>query len=216
MTIIKPIIRKVILKLKEFQKQASMLSQFGRRTPFQILISTVLSARTKDTTTIPICKVLFAKYPDAEHLVKANLSVLKMTLYGIGFYNVKAQRIKDISRILLDKFNGQVPKTLNSLLSLPGVGRKTANCVLVYAFRKPAIPVDVHVHRIANRLGWSNTKTPEESEQALMKLVPKNLWVDVNEHFVVHGQTICTPTSPFCSKCPIMGWCKKVGVVKSR
>lgn len=206
----------VIHALEQEQQAESMLSQFGERSSFQILISTVLSARTKDTTTIPICKVLFEKYPDAKSLAKADTKILHKILYGIGFYKVKSQRIKEISKILLEKYRGDVPKILDELLALPGVGRKTANCVLVYAFRVPSIPVDVHVHRISNRLGWIKTKTPEESEQALMRLIPKNLWVEVNEHFVVHGQTICKPISPFCSKCPVFKYCKRAGVKTSR
>ncbi|MBI4141246.1 endonuclease III [Candidatus Woesearchaeota archaeon] len=206
----------ILRALEEQQQDESMLSQFGERSPFQILISTVLSARTKDTTTIPICKVLFAKYPDAKSLARADTKILHKILYGIGFYKVKSKRIKEISKILLEKYHGEVPKKLEELISLPGVGRKTANCVLVYAFRVPSIPVDVHVHRISNRLGWIKTKTPEETEQALMKLVPKEFWVEVNEHFVVHGQTICKPISPFCSKCPVSDYCKRIGVVSNR
>lgn len=206
----------VIKALEKEQQNETMLSQFGERSAFQILISTVLSARTKDTTTIPICKVLFDKYPDAQYLAKANTKALHKILYGIGFYRVKSQRIKEISKILLEKYSGEVPKTLDELILLPGVGRKTANCVLVYAFRVPSIPVDVHVHRISNRLGWVQTKIPEETEQELMRLVPRELWVEVNEHFVVHGQTICKPVSPFCSKCPVYDYCERIDVKASR
>jgi len=209
-------IRKIISALEESQKQETMLSQFGKRSAFQILISTVLSARTKDTTTIPISKALFEKYPNAKSLAKADIKTLHKILYGIGFYKVKSVRIKEISKILLEKFNGQVPKTLEELISLPGVGRKTANCVLVYAFKVPSIPVDVHVHRISNRLGWIKTKTPEESEQELMKIVPQELWIEVNEHFVVHGQTICKPISPMCSKCCVFKMCKRIDVKTNR
>lgn len=209
-------IKQVISALEQEQQQESMLSQFGNRTPFQILISTVLSARTKDTTTIPISKKLFSTYPDAKSLARASIKTLHKILYGIGFYKVKSQRIKEISKIVLEKFAGEVPKTLEELTSLPGVGRKTANCVLVYAFQVPSIPVDVHVHRISNRLGWIKTKTPEESEQQLMKIIPRELWVEINEHFVVHGQTICKPISPFCSKCPVYEHCKRVGLTSRR
>lgn len=209
-------INEVIKELENAQKQETMLAQFGTRGAFQILISTALSARTKDTTTIPISKKLFEKYPDAKSLAKADIKTLQKILYGIGFYKVKSQRIKQISKELLERFNGKVPKTLEQLISLPGVGRKTANCVLVYAFKIASIPVDVHVHRISNRLGWVRTKTPEETEQALMKIVPKELWIEVNERFVAHGQTICKPVSPLCSKCPIFKLCKRIGVQKSR
>jgi len=209
-------IKITISALEKSQHEKTMLSQFGKRSAFQILISTVLSARTKDTTTIPISKKLFEKYPDAESLSKADIKTLHKILYGIGFYKVKSKRIKEISKILLQKLNGKVPQTLEELISLPGVGRKTANCVLVYAFQIPSIPVDVHVHRISNRLGWIKTKTPEESEQQLMKIVPRELWIEVNEHFVVHGQTICKPISPMCSKCCVFNMCKRIGVEMHR
>lgn len=206
----------VLKALESFQKQETMLSQFGKRSSFQILISTILSARTKDTTTIPICKKLFEKYPSAEQLAKAKSSDVQRIIYGIGFYKTKAARIIEVAKILVEKYGGGVPADIEKLLDLPGVGRKTANCVLVYAFRKPSIPVDTHVHRISNRLGWVKTKSPEETELALQKIVPKKYWVDVNEHLVTHGQTICVPISPFCSKCPVFKYCRRIGVVTQR
>ena len=206
----------VLKALESFQKQETMLAQFGTRSAFQILISTILSARTKDTTTIPISKKLFAKYPSAKNLAAADMKEIQKMIYGIGFYKTKAARIIEVAKILCEKYGGLVPDSLEKLLELPGVGRKTANCVLVYAFRKPSIPVDTHVHRISNRLGWVRTKTPEETEQALLKIVPRKYWVEVNEHLVTHGQTICVPISPFCSKCLVFKYCKRVGVVKHR
>ncbi len=206
----------VLKALESFQRQETMLSQFGRRGPFQILISTILSARTKDTTTIPICGKLFTKYSSAEQLAKAKASDVQRIIYGVGFYKTKAPRIVATAKILCEKYGGQVPDSLEKLLELPGVGRKTANCVLVYAFRKPSIPVDTHVHRISNRLGWVKTKTPEKTELALQKIVPKKYWAEVNEHLVTHGQTICVPISPFCSKCPVYKYCGCVGVKVSR
>ncbi|MEM7813275.1 MAG: endonuclease III [Candidatus Aenigmatarchaeota archaeon] len=194
----------------------TMLERFSDSDPFMILVSTVLSARTKDTTAIPIARRLFRKYKTPEDFARSSVKRLKKELYGVGFYREKAKRLKALSRALLEKHRGYVPRTLEELLELPGVGRKTANCVLVYAFRKPAIPVDVHVHRVSNRLGLVKTKKPEETEVALMKAVPKRYWIELNELFVRHGQTTCMPVSPFCSRCAIRRYCKRVGVKKSR
>jgi len=193
-----------------------MLERFSDNNPFMILVSTVLSARTKDTTTMPIAERLFRKYKKPEDFLKLPTKRLEKLIYGIGFYHEKAKRLKALSAALLEKHGGRVPQRLEQLLELPGVGRKTANCVLVYAFRKPAIPVDVHVHRVSNRLGIIKTKTPAETEIALMKMVQRRYWVDVNELFVRHGQTVCTPLAPFCSRCPIRKWCRRIGVKRSR
>lgn len=194
----------------------TMLERFGDSDPFKILVSTVLSARTKDATTIPIAERLFKTYKTPDDFLRIPTARLERLIYGIGFYKQKARRLKALSRILLEKHHGRVPQQLEQLLELPGVGRKTANCVLVYAFRKPAIPVDVHVHRISNRLGLVRTKAPVETERALAHVVPKRYWIELNELFVRHGQTICVPVSPFCSRCPIKTYCRRVGVKKSR
>lgn len=207
---------KVLETLKKYQKKETMLSQFGSRGHFQILISTILSARTKDITTIPICKKLFAKYSSVKDLAKADVSDVRKIIYGIGFYKTKAVRIVEVAKILCDKYECVVPNNIEELLELPGVGRKTANCVLVYAFQKPSIPVDTHVHRISNRLGWVKTKSPEETEKELLMIVPKEYWIDINECFVAHGQTICAPISPFCSKCLIYEYCKRISVTTHR
>ena len=127
---------------------------------------------------------------------------------SIGFYHVKARRIIDVAGIIHSEYGGKVPKDLASLIKLPGVGRKTANCVLVYAYEKPAIPVDIHVHRISNRLGLVSTKTPEETEFALMKKIPKKFWLEINDTFVMYGQNICKPISPMCEVCRIRRGCK--------
>jgi len=184
--------------------------------PFTVLVSTVLSARAKDTATIPIANRLFRNYKTPKDFDELPLKRLEKLVYGTGFYRQKAKYIKALSRVLLEKHGGKVPRTFEELIALPGVGRKTANCVLVYAFRKPAIPVDVHVHRVSNRLGIVCTKKPEETEIELMRLVPKKYWIDVNELLVGHGQTVCVPVSPFCSKCTIVKLCKRAGVKKSR
>ncbi len=176
--------------------------------PYKILIGTILSARTRDETTTNVIKMLFSKFKTPEELSRANLKEIKELIQKIGFYNVKAARIKEVSKILVDKYNSKVPPHLEDLLSFPGVGRKTANCVLVYGFRKPAIPVDVHVHRISNRIGIVNTKKPEETEIVLQKSINRKYWIAVNETFVVFGQNICLPIKPKCNVCRLTKLCK--------
>ena len=176
--------------------------------PYKILIGTILSARTRDETTTNVIKMLFSKFKTPEELSRANLKEIKELIQKIGFYNVKAARIKEVSKILVEKYNSKVPSKLEDLLSFPGVGRKTANCVLVYGFRKPAIPVDVHVHRISNRIGIVNTKNPEETEIVLQKSIDRKHWISVNETFVVFGQNICLPIKPKCNVCRLTKLCK--------
>ncbi len=175
--------------------------------PFSILIGTILSARTKDENTAKVVKSLFSIYSNAEELACARLEDVEEIIHSIGFYHVKARRIIDVARIIHTQYKGLVPDSLEKLVELPGVGRKTANCVLVYAYEKPAIPVDIHVHRISNRLGLVKTKTPEETEQELMKKIPKELWLDINDTFVMYGQNICKPVSPMCGVCKIRRRC---------
>lgn len=176
--------------------------------PFKILIGTILSARTRDETTTNVIKMLFSRFKNPEELSRANLNELKQLIQKIGFYNVKAIRIKEVSKILVDRYNSKVPSNIDDLLKFPGVGRKTANCVLVYGFRKPAIPVDVHVHRISNRIGIVNTKKPEETEIVLRKSIDRKYWTAVNETFVVFGQNICLPIKPKCNLCRLTKICK--------
>ena len=175
---------------------------------FSILIGTILSARTKDETTTKAVKVLFSKYKNAKDLANAKTKDVEKIIKSIGFYHVKSKRIIEVAKIINSKYKGKVPDNLEKLVELPGVGRKTANCVLVYAFDKPAIPVDIHVHRISNRLGLVDTKTPEETEQELMRIIPKKFWIDINDTFVMYGQNICKPISPMCNVCKIKNNCK--------
>lgn len=175
--------------------------------PFSILIGTILSARTRDENTTKIVKLLFSKYKNPKQLANAKLKDVEKIIKPIGFYHVKAKRIIDVAKIIDSKHNGKVPQNLEELVDLPGVGRKTANCVLVYAFDKPAIPVDIHVHRISNRLGLVNTKTPEETETELMKKIPKKYWLEINDTFVMYGQNICKPITPLCDVCKIKNYC---------
>ncbi len=176
--------------------------------PFSILIGTILSARTKDENTTKVVKKLFSKYKSAKALSNAKIKDVEKLIRSIGFYHVKAKRIIDVASIINSKYKGKVPSSLDELIQLPGVGRKTANCVLVYAYDKPAIPVDVHVHRISNRLGLVDTKTPEDTELELMKKIPKKYWLEINDTFVMYGQNICKPISPQCTVCKIKKRCK--------
>ena len=175
--------------------------------PFSILIGTILSARTKDESTARVSKELFKKYKTAKQLANAKIKDVEKIIKSIGFYHVKARRIIEVSKIIDSQYKGKVPDNLEKLVELPGVGRKTANCVLVYAYEKPAIPVDIHVHRISNRLGLVQTKNPEETEFELMKKIPKKFWLDINDTFVMYGQNICKPISPMCNVCKIKNSC---------
>jgi len=176
--------------------------------PFSILIGTILSARTRDETTTKVVKNLLSHYKSAKTLSNAKIKEIEKIIKPIGFYHVKARRIIDVASILNSKYHGKVPNDFEKLIDLPGVGRKTANCVLVYAFDQPAIPVDIHVHRISNRLGLVDTKTPEETEFELMKKIPKKYWLQINDTFVMYGQNICKPISPMCNICKIRKKCK--------
>ena len=175
--------------------------------PLSILIGTILSARTRDENTSVVVKKLFTKYKSARSLAQAKLSDVEKIIKSTGFYRVKAKRIIEVASLIDLKYSGKVPDSLDELLKLPGVGRKTANCVLVYAFDKPAIPVDTHVHRISNRLGLVQTKVPEETEIELMKKIPKKYWLKINDTFVMYGQNICKPISPMCDVCKIKKEC---------
>ncbi len=194
------------------------VSEIARRDrdPFRILISTLLSLRTKDDVTDAASERLFAIAPDASTLARMDLPRIEKAIYPVGFYRTKARTIRDVARRLIDEFCGEVPSTIDALLDFKGVGRKTAALVVSLGFATPAICVDTHVHRISNRLGWIRTKTPHETEIALMKLVPRRHWIEVNEIMVGFGQRVCTPLSPRCSTCPVSRWCRRVGVGKHR
>ena len=194
-----------------------MLSRMGTKyDPFKVLISTILSARAKDEVTEVIAEKLFEKYPTAEALASAKKKDVIAIIYKIGFYNAKSKNIIETAKMLVEKYNSKVPDTLEQLIEFPGVGRKVANCVLVYAYKIPALPIDTHCHRIPNRLGWIKTKSPEETEIALERIIPKKHWGIINDTLVCHGKTVCLPISPLCSKCPIYTLCKRNGVSKHR
>jgi endonuclease-3 len=182
--------------------------QLHARDPFQVLIGTILSQRTRDETTEEAAARLFAKYPDAPAMASAPLEDLRGLIKPVGFYPTKAQAIRKVAREIVRRFGGKTPRSFEDLLSLPMVGRKTANCVLVFGYREAAIPVDTHVHRLANRLGAVRTRTPEETEEALRAQVPPELWIPLNPLLVQHGQNLCRPQRPRCDLCPLRSWCE--------
>lgn len=185
-------------------------------TPFEVLVSTILSLRTKDEVTAQAARRLFQEARTPERILALGEQRLSELIYPVGFYPTKARRLMAISRIILEDHGGQVPDTIEVLLRLPGVGRKTANLVLVEGFKKPAVCVDTHVHRISNRIGYVQTKTPDQTEMALRGKLPRKHWIRYNELLVAFGQVICRPVSPFCSKCPVARMCPRVGVERSR
>ena len=176
--------------------------------PFRVLIATVLSHRTKDPVTARASSRLFARFPNVKSLAAANTRTIARLIKPVGFYNTKARTVRKISRILLDKYGGKVPESMEQLLELPSVGRKTANCVFVYGFKTPAIPVDTHVHRIFNRIGVVDTKTPEETEKELTRIANRKDWLPLNEVFVKFGQLVCRPIGPHCADCPLNDRCR--------
>jgi endonuclease-3 len=175
--------------------------------PFRVLITTILSQRTRDENTDQAAAALFAVYKTPREIANANTEEVEKLIKKAGFFRVKAKRVKEVSRIIHEDYDDVVPDDIEELLGLPGVGRKTANCVIVYGFRKSAIPVDVHVHRISNRLGLVHTKNPDETEFELAKIVPESYWLDLNEKFVRFGQDICRPIGPKHEECPISDLC---------
>lgn len=178
------------------------------RDPFRVLIATILSQRTRDENTSRAAEQLFAKFPSADALAKAPVRSIERLIRPTGFYHVKAKKIREVAEIIVKRHGGQVPRDMESLLELPLVGRKTANCVLVYGFREPAIPVDTHVHRIANRLGIVKTKTPSQTETKLMQYFNRRHWIEVNELMVRFGKTICKPIGPRCEICRLRSRCE--------
>ncbi len=192
------------------------LVQIQTKDPFKVLVATILSARTKDETTVAVCSRLFKEVKCLKDLDKKTTKELEKLIYPVGFYKNKAKHLKKLPSVLRSEFAGKIPSTVEELVKLPGVGRKTANLVVAIAFSKPAVCVDVHVHRISNRLGYVKTKTPFDTEMALRKKLPRRYWVTFNSLFVAFGQHLCWPVSPYCSKCPVYKYCNRVGVGRSR
>jgi endonuclease III len=187
-----------------------------RRDPWAVLVSTILSLRTKDEVTLAASKRLLEKAGTPDELKLLKRERIEKLIYPVGFYRNKAASLKKIAAILLEQYGGKVPSSMEELLGLPGVGRKTANLVLTEAFDLDGLCVDVHVHRISNRCGWLNTKTPEDTEMALREILPRKYWKRINYLLVLYGQKLCRPVSPFCSQCVIKKHCSHNGIVKSR
>ncbi|MBW2980265.1 endonuclease III [Candidatus Woesearchaeota archaeon] len=214
-------IAKVIKILKKESKKWKypFVSDWARvvKDPFTTLISCLLSLRTKDEVTAKASIKLLKKYNTPRKILKLSNKQIEKLIYPVGFYITKAKRIKEICKVLLEKHNGKTPDNFEELTKLKGVGPKTASIVVVYGFNKPKhIAVDSHVFQISNRLGWVKTKTPEQTQPALEKIVPKKYFYDFNELLVQFGQNVCVPVSPFCSKCRISKYCPKIGVKRRR
>jgi endonuclease-3 len=213
-------IDKVIRTLKQEYKTFTIpivteISEKGHD-PFLVLISTLLSLRTKDETTSKASYRLFKLAKTPKKMLSLTQKQIEKTIYPVGFYKTKAKRIKEVCDILIKEYKSIVPDDLDELLKLPGVGRKTANLVMTLGYNKLGICVDVHVHRISNRLGYVKTKTPEETEFALRAKLPKKYWIIYNDLLVAYGQNHCRPTSPFCSTCKVRKYCPRIGVTTSR
>jgi len=212
----------VLETLKKFQKGTRKTTlnreakDTGNYTPYQTLISCLLSLRAKDEVTEVISENLFKYAKTPEAMLKIPVPRLKEIIFKSGHYNKKAEAIRHVSQQLIERFNSNVPDTYGELISIKHIGPKTANIVLCFSFNKQVIPVDTHVHRIPNRLGWLSTKTPEQTEKELERILPKNYWAEINGILVLFGKTICVPVSPKCSECPIKKYCKRIGVKTSR
>jgi endonuclease-3 len=205
-----------ILQERYYDKRSTLMDVSNAKDPFKVLISCLLSLRTKDDVTAKATKRLFERAKTPEEMVKLKKEEIEAAIYPVGFYHRKAEQILEISRILIEKYDSRVPDEIDELLKLKGVGRKTANIVITMGYKKPGVAVDTHVHRISNRLGLVATKTPYQTEFALRETLPQKYWIIFNDLLVMHGQTICTPMSPRCSICPIIEYCKRVGVTRSR
>ena len=206
-----------ILK-KEYRKwNQPIVTEIARlKDPFKVLISTVISLRTKDEVTREAAERLFRMANNPRDMLLLEASEIEKAIYPAGFYRTKAQNIREICRLLLEEKDGLVPDDLEELLKFPGVGRKTANLVITLGYGKSGICVDTHVHRISNRLGYVNTKSPEKTEFALREKLPEVYWIEYNDLLVTYGQNICTPVSPFCSRCALSSLCDRVGVARHR
>ena len=204
------------LKKKKRNLPSVSLIALKMNTPYTVLISTLISLRTKDDVTLAASERLFSLADNPEKMLSLSDEEIEKAIYPAGFYKRKALNIKEISKTLIEKYDGKVPSTQEELLALPGVGIKTANLTLNLGFNIDAICVDCHVHQIANRIGWIDTKTPEESVDALESIMPRRFWIPLNELLVAYGQNICLSISPLCSECPICKECPKKGLKYSR
>jgi endonuclease-3 len=213
-------VRDLANRLVEFRRSCRVTTlveeQETSKSPFRLLVACVISLRTKDEVTAESSRRLFEKAAIPQALAALDPEIIGDAIYPAGFYNTKAKQLRAIAEILRDRYDGKVPADETALLDLPGVGRKTANLVLGLGFGIPAICVDTHVHRISNRLGLVATKTPEQTEYALQKILPRDLWVPINDLLVTFGQNRCHPTSPKCTDCPLEDLCPRIGVTRFR
>jgi len=209
----------LIGRLREFygsDRPALTKIAHEQRSPFLVLIGCLLSLRTKDETTEKAMERVMERARAPEELIAIPTEELERIIYPVGFYRNKARLLKEISRVIIERYAGSVPDTIEELLTIRGVGRKTANIVVTEGFGKAGIAVDTHVHRISNRLGAVATKTPDQTEEALRRILPRKYWLSFNPLLVTHGRRTCTPLSPFCSTCPVFDICARKGVTKSR
>jgi endonuclease III len=215
-----PDIHKIVRTLREAvsELEVPIVTEISRRNrdPFHVLISTILSLRTKDQVTREASIRLLGKADSPQEILRLAEEEIERLIFPVGFYKTKARTLKQVCRDLIEKYDGKVPDEIEELLKLKGVGRKTANLVVTLGYAKPGICVDTHVHRVSNRLGYVKTRTPDETETALRKKLPKEYWIEYNDLLVTWGQNVCRPISPFCSKCVILQHCRQVGVVQHR
>ncbi len=211
-----PSIMETLVNYFNYTERTTLNRMRENPNPFKILISCLLSLRAKDENTAKVSKALFKIANTPETISKLSIKKLEKIIYSSGHYKKKAKTLQHVSKDLIKRFNSKVPQTREELLSIKGIGPKTANIVLSFAFGQNVLPIDTHCHRIPNRLGWLKTKTPEKTETELEKILPKKYWKEFNALFVLFGKTICQPISPWCSKCPVEKYCKKVGVGKRR
>ncbi|MBF0385547.1 MAG: endonuclease III [Candidatus Omnitrophica bacterium] len=202
--------------VKDFKDPSVTMVGKKYRDPFLVLISCILSLRTKDETTIPAAERLFKLAKSPSKMFSLDAKKIEQAIYPVGFYRVKAKNILGICKDILEKFGGKVPENIDELLTMKGIGRKTANLVLTEGFGKLGVCVDTHVHRISNRLGYVVSRNPNETELMLRKSLPKRYWIEYNSLLVVWGQNVCRPVSPFCSKCPVSRFCSRIGVNNAR
>jgi len=206
----------LIKEVTKFNVPIVDLIKVQTKDPFKVLVATILSARTGDSTTAQATARLFKKANSMDQLAKLSTKEIEKLIYPVGFYKNKAKFLKELPKAIKEKFKGKIPETVEELVELPGVGRKTANLVVAVGFNKPAICVDTHVHRIMNRFGYLKTKNPLETEFALRKKLPVKYWKSINKLLVAFGQNTCRPISPKCSSCPLKDYCNRVGVSLSR
>jgi len=205
-----------LVKYYDYKERTTLNRMREKPDAFKILISCLLSLRTKDLTTESVSDKLFSVASTPQEIIDLDVYDLEKIIFSSGHYKKKARTLQSVSKDILDRFGGVVPSDKDDLLSIKGIGPKTANIVLNFAFGQNVLPIDTHCHRIPNRMGWIETKTPEKTEKELEIILPKRYWKEFNAIFVLFGKEICQPISPWCSKCVVRGWCERKGVGKSR